>query len=106
MSTKQGVTQDLEEVKRLIYQGLRGYRARVYFFGSRSRGQASPSSDIDVAILPLEPLPTGILSTIRERLEEGSIPYQVDLVDLSVADPGFKKRVIEEGILWIDSESE
>ena len=90
----------------MIYQGLRGYRVRVYFFGSRSRGRASPSSDIDVAILPLELLPTGVLSAIRETLEESSIPYQVDLVNLSVADPGFKKRVIEEGIVWIDSKSD
>jgi len=103
VSTTQGVAQDLEEVKRLIYQGLKGYRARVYLFGSRSRGQGAPSSDIDVAILPIEPLPTGVLSAIRETLEKSNIPYQVDLVDLSMADPEFKKRVIEKGILWIDS---
>jgi len=29
-----------------------------------------------------------------------TIPYKVDLVDLSRTDPAFRKRVQQEGLLW------
>lgn len=90
----------LNEVRRIVLEGLRGHRARVYLFGSRARGQARRASDIDVSILPLAPLPLGLLSSIRESLEESHVPYTVDLVDLSLVEPAFRQRVEREGTLW------
>lgn len=80
--------------------GLKGHRARVYLFGSHARGEASRASDVDVAVLPRKPLPVGLLSAIREELEESRIPYVVELVDLSAAEPSFRKTVQREGVLW------
>ena len=71
-----------------------------------ARGLAGRSSDIDVAILPLDPLPPGTLSAIREALEESRVLYSVDVVDLSYADPAFRERVLKEGVLWNGSESD
>ena len=65
----------LEEVKEIILSGLKEYRVMVFLFGSRATGRASSISDIDVAIYPKEELPSGLLSTIREKLEESGIPY-------------------------------
>lgn len=90
----------LDEVRRIVLDGLRNHQVRVYLFGSRARGQSGRSSDIDVAVLSAEPLPPGVLSTIRENLEESNVPYTVDLVDLTRADPAFRDRVIREGTLW------
>lgn len=90
----------LEEMQRIILSGLQGYNVKVYLFGSVAQGKTGRSSDIDVAILPMEPLPAGVLSAIRETLEESRIPYTVDLVDLSQADVNFSNRVIKEGLLW------
>jgi len=98
--------EDLVEVRRIVLEGLRGRRARVYLFGSRARGLAGRTSDIDVAILPLDPLPPGTLSAIREALEESRVLYSVDVVDLSYADPAFRERVLKEGVLWNGSESD
>lgn len=92
----------LAEVRRIVLEGLRGHRARVYLFGSRARGEARRASDIDVAILPLNPLPPGLLSSIRESLEESHVPYKVDVVDLSQVEPTFRERVEREGIPWHD----
>ena len=97
---------DLAEVRRIVLEGLRGQRARVYLFGSRVRGLSGRASDIDVAVLPLEPLSPGTLSAIREALEKSRVPYCVDLVDLSDADPAFRERVLAEGVLWNGSESD
>jgi predicted nucleotidyltransferase len=94
------VAPDLEEVKRIVLSGLRGYRVRVYLFGSWAQNRQGRTSDIDVGVLPLEPLPVGILSEIREALEESRVLYPVDLVDLSRSDPDFLAHVEREGISW------
>ena len=91
---------DLAEVRRIVEAGLGSRRARVYLFGSWAQGEATRFSDIDVAVLPLEPLPEGTLSTIREALEESLVVYPVDLVDLSETAVEFREKVEQEGILW------
>ena len=97
---------DLDTVCRIVLSGLSGHRVRVFLFGSRANGEAREASDIDVAILPLEHLPQGTLSEIRLSLHESNVPYVVDLVDLSQADPEFCKHVMKEGILWEGSDNE
>jgi len=93
---------DLTEVRRIVLRGLAGRRARVYLFGSWARGEASRVSDIDVAILPAEPLPPGLLAELQEDLEESSSLYSVDLVDLSAVSDAFRTRVLAEGLPWAD----
>lgn len=95
-------THDLDEVRRRVTAGLRGYRARIYLFGSWAAGLAGRTSDIDVAILPLEPIPRHVFSEIRESLQESCILYPVDLVDLSDSSEEFRARVLREGVLWSD----
>ena len=90
----------LEEAKKIILQGLKGYRVKVLLFGSRATGQASRTSDIDVAVFPREPLPPGVLSTIRQELEDSKIPYSVDLVDMSQLGSAWLENIQRDGILW------
>lgn len=93
---------DLAEVRRIVLRGLAGRRARVYRFGSWARGEESRVSDIDVAILPEESLPSGLLPEIQEALEESASLYPVDLVDLTTASGSFRARVLAEGVPWGD----
>ncbi|MBW1863262.1 MAG: nucleotidyltransferase domain-containing protein [Deltaproteobacteria bacterium] len=92
----------LDQVRKLLLGHLKGYRFQLFLFGSQSTRRAGRTSDIDVGILPLAPLPKGLLSEIREELEESHIPYSVDLVDLSRSNPEFRQHVREEGIVWSD----
>jgi predicted nucleotidyltransferase len=92
----------LTEVRRVVMEGLRGHRARVMLFGSWAKGCATALSDIDVAVLADQPLPPGLMSELRERLDESRVPYRVDLVDLADADEGFRSRVLTEGVPWTD----
>ena len=96
---------DLKLVRQLVLGGLGDAPARVYLFGSRATGHARPTSDIDVAVWPLEELPVGTLSLIREALEESLIPFTVDLVDLRDTDEMFRARVMKEGIAWHEPEN-
>jgi predicted nucleotidyltransferase len=96
---------DVDEARRIVLEALRGLPARVFLFGSFARGEDRPTSDLDVAILPLGPLPTGTLSLLRETLEASSVTFDVDIVDLAGAGEALRKRVLQEGIEWSDSGS-
>jgi predicted nucleotidyltransferase len=89
----------LAELGQILEQGLGG-RARLLLFGSWSNGTATRLSDIDIAVVPEEPLPPQLIPLLRERIEESRVPYRVDLVDLSAAEPAFRARVLREGVAW------
>ena len=95
-----GAERDLEEVRRIILSTLSRCQARVWLFGSHARGEAVRGSDIDVAILALEPLPEGLLGEIRHTLENSQVLFSVDLVDLATAKPALRDLVEREGIAW------
>ena len=98
--TSSGLQDDLQQVRHIVTRGLAGHPARVWLFGSQARGQPRRTSDIDVAVLPLEPLPPGLLSGIREALEESTVLPNVDLVDLTEAEPALREQVEREGVPW------
>ena len=91
---------DLDEVQRIVLSGLASHRVEVFLFGSRAHGRPARGSDIDVGILPLEPLPAGLLTDIADALENSRVLYSVDLVDLTRVEPTFRERVEREGIRW------
>jgi len=94
------LTSNLYTVRQIVLEHLQGYRAKVWLFGSQATGQARLHSDIDVAILPLESLPSLTFARIREALEESDVIRTVDVVDLSEADEKLRQRVMKEGVLW------
>lgn len=91
---------DLAEAGRIVRRCLGSQGAKVFLIGSRARGAAGRHSDIDIAILPSAPLAEGTLGSIRDALEESSIPYHVDVLDLSRVDESFRARALSEGIPW------
>jgi predicted nucleotidyltransferase len=88
----------LNMVRQILLQRLSPYNAKLLLFGSMARGDFWRASDIDVAVLPDKKLPVGLLSELREQLEDSNIPYRVELVDLSTVSKNFAKRVMETGI--------
>lgn len=91
----------LQRVRTIAHEVLRGHAVRVYLFGSSVSGRVHRSSDIDLAIDPVGPLPPALLAELRERLEESDVPYDVDVVDLSKASPEIRASVQREGLRWI-----
>ncbi|RMG21993.1 MAG: nucleotidyltransferase domain-containing protein [Methanobacteriota archaeon] len=82
---------------------MRPWRVKVWLFGSRARGDATATSDIDLALLPeANDLPADWLARLRELLEESHVPWHVDVVDLREADMELKRAVMREDILWSD----
>ncbi len=99
-STAETVSANLAQVRQIILDHLKDYSVQVYLFGSHARGDARPTSDIDVGILPKASLPIGLLAELREALFESLIPVTVDLVDLSQTDEDFKQQILQEAIVW------
>lgn len=90
----------LRYLKQLVLEALQDVSTRVYLFGSWARHQEKRTSDIDIAIDPDDTIPNEKWIELRERLEESTIPYRVDLVDLTHADSNIKQKVEKKGILW------
>ena len=92
----------LEELRRMVLAALGHHDAAVWLFGSCARGAARQHSDIDIAILPHDQVPSGFFAELAADFEESTIPYDVDLVDLRRADPALVEEVRREGIKWCD----
>lgn len=90
----------VDQVRAIVERELSGHAVDVYLFGSWARGEARRTSDIDVAVLPKGELAWAILSRLREALEESSVPYAVDVVDLREVSAEFRARVLREGVRW------
>ncbi len=84
----------------MVLDALGDHDAAVWLFGSCARGEVFQHSDIDIAILPQDELPAGFFSALAESVEESSIPYNVDLVDLRHAAPSLIDEVRREGVRW------
>jgi hypothetical protein len=86
----------IEELRRIVLDALGEHDAAVWLFGSCARGDVLRHSDIDIAILPRDELPSVFFSD----LAESSIPYDVDIVDLRRAAPSLIDEVRREGVKW------
>jgi len=84
----------------MVLDALGEHDAEIWLFGSCARGDVLQHSDIDIAILPRDELPTGFFADLAESVEESSIPYDVDIVDLRSAAPSLVDEVRREGVKW------
>lgn len=91
----------LQLAREIVLSHLDGYNAKVFLFGSRSRGNARAGSDIDIAIDGIrKTIPNHIFTKIRAALDDSNLIYFVDIVNLHEADENLKKNVSREGVRW------
>jgi uncharacterized protein len=92
----------IDELKKMVVTFFKRQPVKVYLFGSRARGDAGRTSDVDIAIEAIKPIKSTLLSKLKTELEESSIPYKVDIVNLNTASKALIKTVKKEGVLWKD----
>ena len=90
----------IEELRRMVLAALAEHDAAVWLFGSCARGEPRQHSDIDIAIMPRGELPLGFFGELQADIEESTIPYDVDLVDMRHADPALVDEIRREGVAW------
>ncbi len=89
-------------LKKILQEHIPGQT--VWMFGSRVEGHAHRASDIDLAIIHDQPLPTDVLSNLRYALEESDLPYRVDLVEWATTHPTFR-QIIQKSHLIVQESS-
>lgn len=65
----------------------------VRAFGSRVTGNAKPFSDLDLAIMGVEPLSLETRARLEEAFSESDLPWQVDVLDWALADNDFLHHI-------------
>lgn len=75
----------------------------VYLFGSHAKGQASPKSDIDIAILLKEPI-SNPLQTKLDLLDlfQNLVGEEVDITILNTVGSVLKYQVVKNGQLLFE----
>ena len=69
----------LEIIKRILKEYVPGCDVRV--FGSRVNGTAKKHSDLDLAVVDKEKIPTRKMNALREAFEDSDLPIRVDVLD-------------------------
>ncbi len=90
----------LDRIRDIVLDALSGYAVTVYLFGSRARAPVRRASDVDIAVEAHEPLPPQVLARLRDRLEESTVPYRVEIVDFAAAGDDLRMRIKQEGVVW------
>jgi predicted nucleotidyltransferase len=94
--TMKGLT---EEHKKLVVEILTKHfpDCKFYIFGSRFRGNFHESSDLDIAI---EPIKTSLslvqMGKSKEAFMNSTLPFRVDILDITKASPDFVKKILNE----------
>ena len=66
---------------------------KVMVFGSRARGSARPSSDLDLLVDVAEPLDDVTLAHLQQDFVDSDLPFRVEVLDGARVDAGFRSRI-------------
>ena len=83
------------ELLRIMSKHIPLSQYKVFFFGSRVKGDNFSRSDIDIGILGREKIPSEIKLTLEEELENLPTLYTFDLVDFQNSSSKFKKEALK-----------
>ena len=95
------MNEHVKRVKDFVLDYMRVESVHIYLFGSWAKGTARQGSDVDVAV----EYPDGVsgvlkIGELREQLEESTIPYRVDVVDMQQASQSLLQEIRKDGIQW------
>lgn len=82
--------------------------ARAWLFGSRSKGNVRPSSDIDLALESADGgvIELTLLLRLNSRVNDLNLPMEVDLVDrTAITDPAMLESIERDGVIWWEAEA-
>lgn len=84
-----------KEITEIIGRHLDLGRYKVFFFGSRVRGDNFERADIDLGIEGPEEIPGNIMVKIRNEMEKIPMFYKIDVVDFKTVSDKFKKEALK-----------
>lgn len=94
--------QYMAALKKMVLDYTSDMPVNIYLIGSHATGTARKTSDVDIAILPRGTLSDRFFFQLKDLLEESTIPYSVDIIDLSQLNEEKKNRFLKKAIIWKD----
>jgi uncharacterized protein len=87
-------------LEKLVINPLKNSGFKIWIFGSRARGDHRPYSDIDLLYqFPEQSTDfSRLISRLKEELEESSLPYKVDLVDINDLAESYKQNILRDRV--------
>lgn len=89
----------IKEIIKIIRHYLNKEDYKIYLFGSWARGDALPTSDIDIGIFGKEKIPFDIMSKILSEKEAVQTLRSIDVIDLNTKNQEFKNKALKEAKL-------
>lgn len=86
----------LQIVEHILEKNIPNHQ--VWIFGSRAKGTAKNTSDLDICIKGERPLILNTLAHLRSDFSESNLPYKVDVVDWCEINEDFKKIIEKDKI--------
>jgi predicted nucleotidyltransferase len=83
------------EVREIVGKYLDLSKYKLFFFGSRIKGNNFDVSDIDIGIMGLEKIPPEIKINIEEEIDRLPTLYSFDVVDFGNVSEDFKDEALK-----------
>lgn len=81
------------QIKSVIQKTL-GPNYKVYFFGSRVKGNNLERSDIDIAVSGPEKIPASKRLDLQDQIDNLPYLFKFDIVDLNTVPKEFSKKIM------------
>jgi len=85
----------LEKIVKVLSENLKP--KKIILFGSRAKGNNYNGSDIDLCVVGAKELDKRNLRKLKEKIDDISGLYSVDLIFYEKIDEEFKKIILETG---------
>lgn len=82
-------------IRQIFEKYLGNEKYRLFFFGSRVKGDNSPRSDIDLGLEASQILSATVKLAIEEELQNLPILYKIDFVDFGQVSESFKRSALK-----------
>lgn len=88
----------MDLVKKILDKHIPG--SKIWAFGSRSKGTAKNTSDLDLVIVSDKKTPSMTLTLLKSDFEESDLPFKVDILDWQSISNEFQKIIKKEYLVF------
>lgn len=95
MKSKNDINSILTSIYFIVKENLE-CEYKLFLFGSRASGTNSDKADIDVGIIPEQPLSSTQIHIIKDRIENIPTLLKIDFIDFTAVSDDFKSAALKE----------
>ena len=86
----------------MVLEELKNEKVKIFLFGSRARSDNFTVSDVDIGYIPKDHFNERKISSLKEKIENSTIPYKVEVVNFNSVSEDFKNEALKDIEIWKD----